>query len=108
MALIDGLGKGPVEPGLVASLGVLVLAPTVVPVIGQMLRPLAQFTLSAGIVLYRHVSEQIGGPLAELVAGAQQELAQSSPRGTADQNTTDRAPNDQQPQGGQFGRVQGV
>lgn len=72
MAGIEDMFKG--GGGLVLGLGAVILAPTVLPTIGRLLRPAAKAAIKGGIVLYRETFAELGEIANDLVAEARSEL----------------------------------
>lgn len=72
MALFEDMFKG--GGGLAIGLGAVLLAPTVLPTIGRMLRPVAKAAIKGGIVLYRETFAEVGEFTNDLVAEARAEL----------------------------------
>jgi hypothetical protein len=75
MALIEDMFKGNVVTGLAIGLGAVLLGPTVLPVIGRALRPVAKAAIKGGMVLYRETFAELGEAASDLVAEARSELA---------------------------------
>ena len=59
MALFEDMFKGNVGTG-VAVAGAMLLAPTVMPVVGRILRPVAKAVIKTGMVPYREAMEGVG------------------------------------------------
>lgn len=85
MALFEDLFEGGIiGPGL-AIAGVVVLAPTVVPAAGRLLRPIAKTVIKTGMMLYRETLSGVGDVAGDLVAEARAELedeTRAAPRRT--------------------------
>ena len=78
MALFEDMFKGIL--GMVALAGATVLlAPTVLPAVGRVLRPLAKEALKTGTTLYEQTRDTIGETTGDLVAEARHELDQRPP-----------------------------
>jgi Protein of unknown function (DUF5132) len=88
MAWYENVFEGALGPGL-AIAGAVILAPTVVPAVGRMLRPVAKTAIKTGMMLYRETLSGVGDVAGDLVAEARSELdeetrsAQHRSRGTA-------------------------
>jgi hypothetical protein len=79
MALFEDMFKGNATNVVVAGAAVL-LAPTVLPAVGRMLRPLAKEALKIGIGLYEEARDTISEATGDLVAEARSELDQRPTR----------------------------
>jgi hypothetical protein len=85
MAGIDDLFKGNILAGLAIGVGVVVLAPVVVPLVAGIGKPLAKAAIKTGITLYDRALEataEMGEVFEDLVAEARAELqtpAESAP-----------------------------
>jgi hypothetical protein len=75
MALFEDMFKGNVGTG-VAVAGAMLLAPTVMPVVGRILRPVAKAVIKTGMVAYREAMEGVGDVTGDLIAEARSELRQ--------------------------------
>jgi len=73
MSLIEDVFKGNVVTG-VAVAGAVLLAPTVLPVVGRALRPMAKAVIKTGMVAYRETLAGVGDVTGDLVAEARAEL----------------------------------
>jgi Protein of unknown function (DUF5132) len=80
MALFDDILEGGIGPGL-ALAGVVVLAPTVLPAVGRLLRPVAKAAIKGGMVLYNETLATVGEVTGDLVAEARAELEAGSESG---------------------------
>jgi len=93
MALFEDMFKGNVGTG-VAVAGAMLLAPTVMPVVGRILRPVAKAVIKTGMVAYRETMAGVGDVTGDLIAEARSELRQDEHgRGdgtTGDTDTTTR------------------
>ncbi len=76
MALLEDMFKGSTATGLAVGIGALFLAPTVLPVIGRVLRPAAKAALKSGMVFYRETIAELGEAAGDLVAEARAELVE--------------------------------
>ena len=74
MALFEEALEGGVGPGL-AIVGAVMLAPTVLPAVGRMLRPAAKTVTKAGIMLYRQALSGVGEATGGLMDEVRAELA---------------------------------
>ncbi len=75
MALLEDMMKGSTATGVAVGLGALLLAPTLLPAIGRVLRPAAKAVIKGGIVVYRETVAEFGEVASDLFAEAQAELA---------------------------------
>ncbi|HYG85982.1 MAG TPA: DUF5132 domain-containing protein [Azospirillum sp.] len=73
MALLEDVFKGNVGTG-VAVAGAVLLAPTVVPMVGRILRPIAKTAIKTGMVVYRETIAGVGDVTGDIVAEARAEL----------------------------------
>jgi Protein of unknown function (DUF5132) len=78
MALIEDVLKGNLATGLAVGIGAAMFAPTVVPMIGRVLRPAAKAVIKGGMVFYHETLSEIGEMASDLVAEAKSELEQNS------------------------------
>ena len=78
MALIEDLFKGNAVTWIAVGLGALLLAPTVIPAIGRVLRPAVKVAIKGGMVFYRETIAEIGEAAGDLVAEARAELEAES------------------------------
>lgn len=80
MALLEDMfkGGGGAMTGIAVGVGALMLAPTVLPAIGQVLRPAAKAVIKGGLVLYRETVSEIGEVASDLFAEARAELEQGN------------------------------
>jgi len=74
MALFEDLFKGNAVTGVAVGLGALLLAPTVAPAIGRVLRPAAKAVIKGGMMLYRQTISEVGEVASDLFAEARAEL----------------------------------
>ena len=77
MAGIDDLFKGNIVTGLAVGVGVVILAPVIMPVLASVGRPLAKSIIKSGMVLYekgRETAAELGEVLEDLIAEAKVEL----------------------------------
>jgi hypothetical protein len=81
MALFEDIFEGGIGPGL-AIAGAVILAPTVVPAVGRMLRPVAKTAIKTGMMLYRETLSGVGDVAGDIVAEARAELDEESRSGT--------------------------
>lgn len=78
MALLDNGFK--VSTGVVVGLGAIMLAPTVLPLIATIAKPLVKATIKGGIILYEKGKELVAETaevLEDLAAEAKSELVQA-------------------------------
>ena len=73
MALFEDVFEGGMGPGL-AVVGAVVLAPTLLPAVGRIMRPVAKAAIKGGLVLYRETLAGVGDVAGDLVAEARAEL----------------------------------
>lgn len=82
MAWYENVFEGGFGPGL-AIVGAVILAPTVVPAVGRMLRPVAKTAIKTGMMLYRETLSGVGDVAGDLVAEARSELDEESRSGSS-------------------------
>ena len=81
MAMLDNVFEGGMGTGLAVA-GAVVLAPTLLPVVGRILRPVAKAAIKGGLVLYNETLAGVGEVAGDLVAEARAEL-ESEDKGEA-------------------------
>lgn len=84
MALFEDMFEGNLGVGI-AIAGAAILAPTVVPAVGRMVRPLAKTAIKTGMMLYRETLSGVGDVTSDIVAEARAELdeeGRATPRRT--------------------------
>lgn len=93
MAILDDLTKGPLP--MLLGLGLVVAAPSVMPAVGAILRPLAKVVVKTGLTLFDVVKEglaEAGEEVDDLVAETRQQMSQGTsertPRSQAERMTT--------------------
>jgi hypothetical protein len=74
MALVEDLFKGSTITGLAVGLGAVLLAPTVIPAVGRVVRPALKAAIKGGMVFYRETVTEIGEVAGDLFAEARAEL----------------------------------
>lgn len=74
MALVEDLLKGSTVTGVAVGLGAILLAPTVIPAIGRVVRPALKAAIKGGMVFYRETVAEIGEVAGDLFAEARAEL----------------------------------
>ena len=74
MALVEDLLKGGTVTGVAVGVGALLLAPSVIPAVGRVLRPAAKAVIKTGLVLYRETISEVGEVASDLFAEARAEL----------------------------------
>jgi hypothetical protein len=74
MALIEDMFKANAVTGVAVGLAAIVLAPTLIPTIGRVLRPAAKTVIKGGMILYRETMAGISELTTDLVAEARSEL----------------------------------
>jgi hypothetical protein len=89
MALFEDLLKGGSETGLAVA-GAAVLAPTVLPAIGRVLRPVAKAAIKGGLVVYRETLSGVGDAVGDIVAEARAELQSNEQPSGADRSEARR------------------
>jgi hypothetical protein len=80
MGLLSNGLKGNILTGLAIGIGASVIAPAVIPVLANVVKPLAKATLKGGIVLYEKGLETFAETkevVEDLVAEAKAELAEA-------------------------------
>jgi Protein of unknown function (DUF5132) len=82
LALLEDLFKINPVTGVVVGIGVVLLGPVVLPVVGQILRPAVKVTIKGGLVLYDQMAE-IGEVAGDLFAEAHAELVATEPTAAA-------------------------
>ena len=68
MALVEDLFKGSTVTGLAVGVGALLLAPTVIPAVGRVIRPAAKAVIKGGMVFYRETLAEVGEVAGDLFA----------------------------------------
>jgi hypothetical protein len=84
MALLEDIFEGNLGAGL-AIAGAVVLAPTVLPAVGRLVRPIAKTAIKTGMMIYRETLSGVGDVTSDLVAEARAELdeeGRAAPRRT--------------------------
>ncbi len=72
-----GEGAGPIALGV----GAVLLAPTLLPAIGRIIRPVAKGVIKTGIALYRETAATLAETTGDLVAEARAELESEAQQG---------------------------
>jgi len=80
MALWKDLFKGSTVTGVAVGLGALILAPTVLPAVGRVIRPAVKAAIKGGMVFYRETLAEVGEVASDLVAEARSELEHENTR----------------------------
>lgn len=75
MALFEDVFKGAGIPGLAIGIGAALLAPTVLPIVGRAVRPVAKAAIKTGITVYRETTRQVASAAAPVVEEVRKELA---------------------------------
>ena len=75
MALFEDVLKGGGATGIAVGVGAVLLAPVVLPAVGQVLRPVVKGVIKTGISAYREVTTQLDHATRPLIEEAQAELA---------------------------------
>ena len=78
MALVEDLFKGSTVTGVAVGVGALLLAPTVLPAVGRVIRPAVKAVIKGGMVFYRETLAEVGEVASDLVAEARSELEHES------------------------------
>ena len=78
MALVEDLFKGSTATGIAVGIGALLLAPTLIPAAGRVLRPAVKAAIKGGMVIYRETIAEIGEAAGDLIAEARAELEAES------------------------------
>lgn len=78
MAFIEDLFKGNAVTAVAVGLGAVLLAPTLLPAVGSVLRPAAKAVIKGGLILYRETVSDIGEVASDLIAEARAELEQGN------------------------------
>jgi hypothetical protein len=78
MALVEDLFKGTTITGVAVGVGALLLAPSVLPVVGRVVRPAVKAAIKGGMVFYRETLADVGEVASDLVAEARSELEHES------------------------------
>ena len=81
MAFFEDMLSGNPITGALVGIGALMVAPTVVPAIGRVLRPAAKAVIKGGIVLYRETIAEVGEAAGDLFAEARAELEKGNSHG---------------------------
>jgi hypothetical protein len=84
MSLFEDMMKGPWGAGLVGA-GVALVAPTVLPVVGAALRPLAMGAIRAGVMVYDTVQEAVAEAGEEVSNMVTEVRAETAVRGETDE-----------------------
>jgi hypothetical protein len=72
---IGGLVEGGAATGLAIGAGVVLLAPTLLPAIGRILRPVAVGAIKAGMVVYNQTAATLREATEGIIAEARAEIA---------------------------------
>jgi hypothetical protein len=86
MGLFDDVLKGNVVTGLAIGIGAAVLAPTVLPVLAGVAKPVAKAAIKGGLVLFEKGKEtfaEMGEVVEDLVAEAKSELSEAHEKASA-------------------------
>ena len=74
MAILEDVFKGSTVTGLAIGVGALLLAPTVLPAVGRVVRPAVKAAIKGGMVFYRETVAEVGEMAGDLFAEARSEL----------------------------------
>ncbi|HEV8032256.1 MAG TPA: DUF5132 domain-containing protein [Stellaceae bacterium] len=78
MAILEDVFRGSTVTGLAVGVGALLLAPTVLPAVGRVVRPAVKAAIKGGMVLYRETVAEVGEMASDLFAEARSELEQEA------------------------------
>jgi Protein of unknown function (DUF5132) len=78
MALIEDMFKGNLAAGLAIGVGAIIVGPTAIRTLADVLRPAAKTLIKSGMVFYRETLSEIGEMATDLVAEARAELDQEA------------------------------
>jgi Protein of unknown function (DUF5132) len=82
MAILEDVFRGSTVTGLAVGIGALLLAPTVLPAVGRVVRPAVKAAIKGGMVFYRETVAEVGEMASDLFAEARSELEHEA--GSAD------------------------
>ncbi|MGK9164903.1 DUF5132 domain-containing protein [Inquilinus limosus] len=91
MALFEDVLKGGAGTGLLVGIGAVLLAPTVLPTVGRVLRPVAKTVIKTGMVAYNETMSGISEVTGDIVAEARAELDQERERAETEGGTRTQA-----------------
>ncbi len=74
MALLEDLVKAEGSGPLVLGVGALLLAPTLLPAVGRMLRPIVKGAIKTGITVYEETYASVKEATGDIIAEARAEL----------------------------------
>ena len=74
MAILEDVFRGSTVTGLAVGVGALLLAPTVLPAVGRVVRPAVKAAIKGGMVFYRETVAEVGEMASDLFAEARSEL----------------------------------
>ncbi|WP_363345576.1 DUF5132 domain-containing protein [Methylocystis echinoides] len=74
MALLEDLMKAEGSGPLVLGVGAVLLAPTLLPAVGRMLRPIVKGAIKTGITVYEEAYASVQEATGDLIAEARSEL----------------------------------
>jgi hypothetical protein len=78
MAFVEDLFKGSAVTSVAVGVGALLLAPTILPAVGRVIRPAAKAVIKGGMVFYRETLAEVGEVAGDLFAEARAELEHES------------------------------
>src|ERR1700722_10419946 len=78
MAILEDVFRGSTVTGLAVGVGALLLAPTVLPAVGRVMRPAVKAAIKGGMVFYRETVAEVGEMAGDLFAEARAELEHES------------------------------
>lgn len=87
MALLEDLFKSNPVTGLALGVGAILFGPTLLPAVGQAIRPAVKAAIKGGMVLYDEVTG-IGAAVGEVVAEARAELGADAGSSAAEPGET--------------------
>jgi len=82
MAVFEDLLEGGATP-VALGVGAIVLAPTLLPVIGRIIRPIAKGAIKTGMAIYQETYAAVAEATGDLVAEARAELESEAREGTS-------------------------
>ena len=79
MALLDDIFGSTLGTGVIVGVGAVLLAPTLLPKAGRIIRPVVKEAVKGGIVLYEGISNGISDIVAEATSEVETPAASDSP-----------------------------
>jgi hypothetical protein len=74
MALFEDMFKGNVMTGLAVGIGAVILGPTLLPMIGNVVRPAMKAVIKGGMYVYRETLADVGEVASDLFAEARADM----------------------------------